>query len=124
MCDADIHPMDCTDIIIGSARNTFGQVQDSYTRDRSTPQADSFYGGDDNLIAAVAYEEDGVTTMRFKRALAGETALNLPAHFYRVSVLGIWTGSTASLRLAISGHAAAVHLYGLVCKSSFEVSVL
>lgn len=65
--------MDCTDIVIGFARSGFGQVQDSYTRDRSTPQDDSFYGGMDNLIGSIAFEEDGVTIMRFKRALAGKT---------------------------------------------------
>ncbi|GAV04328.1 hypothetical protein RvY_14625 [Ramazzottius varieornatus] len=81
----ELHPMDCTDIVIGFARNGFGQVQDSYTRDRSTPQDDSFYGGMDNLIGSIAFEEDGVTIMRFKRALAAvdpadHSFLNSPMH--------------------------------------------
>ena len=75
LAPTDLHPMDCTDIVIGFARNGFGQVQDSYTRDRSTPKDDYFYGGMDNLIGSIVFEDDGVTTMRFKRALAGNLQL-------------------------------------------------
>ena len=64
------HPMDCSDIVIGMARGSVGKVYDAYTRDRSTPREDEFYGGQDDLTAAIAYEEDGITTVAFRRQLA------------------------------------------------------
>ena len=30
-----MHPMDCSDIIIGMARGSFSKIYDAYTRDRS-----------------------------------------------------------------------------------------
>jgi hypothetical protein len=39
----DIHPMDCTDMVIGMAKNGRGFVADYYTRDRSTPRRDAFW---------------------------------------------------------------------------------
>ena len=39
---------------------------DYYTRDRSTPRRDEFYGGNDDLTAAVGWEENGVTTIMFR----------------------------------------------------------
>ena len=39
----DFNPMDCTDMVIGVARGNKGQLADYYTRDRSTPQRDSFW---------------------------------------------------------------------------------
>ena len=41
-------------------------VGDYYTRDRSTPRRDEFYGGNDDLTAAVGWEENGVTTIMFR----------------------------------------------------------
>jgi hypothetical protein len=34
--------------------------------------ADSFYGGKDDLTAAIGYEENGVTTIAFRRKLQGK----------------------------------------------------
>ena len=39
---------------------------------RSTPMPDSFFGGKDDLTAALGYEEDGVTTIVFRKKLEGE----------------------------------------------------
>ncbi len=39
----EIHPMDCTDMVIGMARDGRGFVADYYTRDRSTPRRDAFW---------------------------------------------------------------------------------
>ena len=64
--------MDCTDLVIGAARGAFGRVGDYYTRDRSTPREDEFWGGSGSLTAALAYEEDGITTVAFRRKIAGE----------------------------------------------------
>ncbi|KAJ8040166.1 Serine-rich 25 kDa antigen protein [Holothuria leucospilota] len=65
----NLHPMDCVDIIIGKAKGLFGNVGDFYTRDRSTPRRDDFYGGQDDLVAAAAKEENGKTTVVFRRKL-------------------------------------------------------
>ena len=67
--------MDCTDLVIGAARGAFGRVGDFYTRDRSTPREDEFWGGSGSLTAALAYEEDGITTVAFRRKIAGEREL-------------------------------------------------
>lgn len=66
----DFNPMDCTDIIIGMARETNYRIGDYYTRDRSTPRKDEYWGGRDSLTAAFGYERDGVTTILFRRKLA------------------------------------------------------
>lgn len=61
--------MDCTDIIIGSARNTSHRIADYYTRDRSTPRMDNFWGGKNDITAAMGFEKDGVTTILFRKKL-------------------------------------------------------
>jgi hypothetical protein len=61
--------MDCTDIIIGTARGEMSRVGDYYTRDRSTPRLDSFYGGKSDLTATGGFEADGVTTIIFRKKL-------------------------------------------------------
>ena len=63
--------MDCVDIVLGKARGEYSQVRDYYTRDRSTPRLDSFYGGSDSLTAAVGKEDNGTTTVIFRRRLTG-----------------------------------------------------
>ena len=62
-----LHGMDCQDIIIGKANGDLSNVGDYYTRDRSTPRRDDIYGGKDDLSAAAGWEEDGVTTIMFRR---------------------------------------------------------
>ncbi|KAB0804717.1 hypothetical protein PPYR_01687 [Photinus pyralis] len=68
----DFNAMDCTDIIIGSARNTSNRIADYYTRDRSTPRMDNFWGGKNDLTAAMAFEKDGVTTILFRKKLEAQ----------------------------------------------------
>ena len=63
--------MDCTDIVIGAARGGKSRVLDYYTRDRSTPMRDEFYNGVQSLTAAVGEEENGYTTILFRRKLQG-----------------------------------------------------
>lgn len=43
------------------------RILDSYTRDRSTPRVDEFYGGQDDLTAAAAVIKDGVLHAIFRR---------------------------------------------------------
>lgn len=61
--------MDCTDIVIGSARGTASRIADYYTRDRSTPRMDNYWGGRNDLTAAMGFEKDGVTTILFRKKL-------------------------------------------------------
>ena len=69
--------MDCVDIVIGAARGSQSRVLDYYTRDRSTPRTDDFYGGVDSLTAAVGMERDGMTYIKFRKPLStGEIEIN------------------------------------------------
>lgn len=70
----DFSPMDCTDIVIGSVRGTASRIADYYTRDRSTPRMDSFWGGKNDLTAAMGFEKDGVTTILFRKKLKGNNS--------------------------------------------------
>ena len=62
--------MDCTDMVIGMARGSTSRILDYYTRDRSTPQRDNFWDGEDDLTAAIGWEEDGETTIVFRKKLS------------------------------------------------------
>jgi len=64
-----LHHMDCSDIIFASEHEGRHRIVDMYTRDRSTPQADTWYNGTDDLTAAVATRVDGVLHVRFRRNL-------------------------------------------------------
>ena len=63
--------MDCSDIVIGTARGEFSRISDYYTRDRSTPLLDRLYGGKLSLTAAVGMEENGITTILFRKKIKG-----------------------------------------------------
>ena len=66
----DFHAMDCTDMVVGMARGSATRVFDYYTRDRSTPRRDdTFWGGNNDLTAAVGFERDGETTILFRKKL-------------------------------------------------------
>ena len=62
----EFHAMDCVDMVIGTARGGTSRIFDYYTRDRSTPRPDEFWGGQDDLTAAVGWERDGETTVLFR----------------------------------------------------------
>ena len=64
-----LHPMDCTDIVIAVARGNQYRVIDFYTRDRSTPREDSFYGGEESITGAIAKEEGGMTYVIWRKPL-------------------------------------------------------
>lgn len=61
--------MDCTDIIIGQVRGTHSRIRDYYTRDRSTPRSDTFWGGTEDISSATGWEENGITTLIFRRKI-------------------------------------------------------
>ena len=71
---SDFHPMDCTDMVVGMARGMVGRIGDYYTRDRSTPRPDMFWGGQDDLLAGGVWEEDGRTVMVFRKNISGGLA--------------------------------------------------
>eukprot|EP00058_Branchiostoma_floridae_P023019 XP_002608509.1 hypothetical protein BRAFLDRAFT_126629 [Branchiostoma floridae] len=79
--------MDCTDMVIVVTRGDLYRVDDCYTRDRSTPRRDRWYGsgGGDSLTAAIAREENGVITARFRKKLHADESQDhgidmLPMH--------------------------------------------
>ena len=55
--------------ILGMARGDTSRVWDFYTRDRSTPRRDQYFGGQSDLTASMAWEEDGETTIFFRKKL-------------------------------------------------------
>lgn len=65
-------------IIINSRRFRDKKIKKNHNttvyvfHDRSTPRVDSYWGGKNDLIAAVGYEKDGVTTIAFRRKLKGD----------------------------------------------------
>lgn len=70
----DFNAMDCTDIVIGAARGMASRVGDYYTRDRSTPQHDEFYGGKSDLTLGTGFEMNGVTTIIFRKKVTANEA--------------------------------------------------
>ncbi|KAM3720100.1 Tenascin [Dirofilaria immitis] len=67
---APLHPMDCTDIVIGSVRDGRSRINDMYTRDRSTPLYDIWLDGEESFSAAYGIERDGRTIIMFRRRIA------------------------------------------------------
>uniref|UniRef100_A0A0K0D149 EGF-like domain-containing protein n=1 Tax=Angiostrongylus cantonensis TaxID=6313 RepID=A0A0K0D149_ANGCA len=66
---APLHAMDCIDILIGAVRDGRTRVQDSYSRDRSTPLEDFWYEGEMSLVGAYGRELDGRTIVMFRRPM-------------------------------------------------------
>ena len=60
-----MHPMDCADIVIAKVKGNQYRILDHYTRDRSTPQEDEWYGGTDDLLGAFGEYKDGVMLVGF-----------------------------------------------------------
>ncbi|VDN03274.1 unnamed protein product [Thelazia callipaeda] len=67
---APLHPMDCTDVVIGSVHDGRLRINDMYTRDRSTPLYDIWLDGEESFSAAYGIERDGRTTIMFRRRIA------------------------------------------------------
>ncbi|VDK17311.1 unnamed protein product [Anisakis simplex] len=67
---APLHPMDCTDVIIGSVVDGRSRINDMYTRDRSTPIIDTLLDGEESFSAAYGIEQDGRTIIMFRRSIA------------------------------------------------------
>ena len=61
--------MDCTDLVIGSAKGSYSRIGDYYTRDRSTPVRDEYLGGSNGLTAGLVWEEGQHTLMLVRKKL-------------------------------------------------------
>ncbi|CAL8104042.1 unnamed protein product [Orchesella dallaii] len=72
--------MDCTDIIVGSAKGSFHRIRDHYARGRHTPIPDNKWGGTDDVTASTGWEKDGVTTLIFRRKLRTHDVADHPIH--------------------------------------------
>lgn len=117
----DFHAMDCQDIMVAKVKGDLSNIGDYYTRDRSTPRRDTFYGGEDDITAAVAWEADGVTTVIFRKPVKGTRDSGRADHdfagelnliwamgqsgnpFYREDELKYHGGNRGSYTLAVSG---------------------
>lgn len=93
----DFHAMDCQDMVIAKVKGDLSNVGDYYTRDRSTPRRDSFYGGSDDLTAAIGWEEDGVTTVIFRKPVVGSRDSGKADHDFTGLLKVIWANGQAGV---------------------------
>uniref|UniRef100_A0A0R3S1G0 DOMON domain-containing protein n=1 Tax=Elaeophora elaphi TaxID=1147741 RepID=A0A0R3S1G0_9BILA len=61
--------MDCLDMVIGMMINGVSQVRDYYSLSQIALQPDEFFGGQDSLTSATVYQQDGITTVVFRKPL-------------------------------------------------------
>ena len=66
--------MACNDITVVATRGNLSRFQDTYTRDHATPREDTVLGGQDDLTAAVAFEDPATNTVTaiFRKKLTGD----------------------------------------------------
>ena len=85
----DFHGMDCMDMVIGTVRDGLSRIGDYYSRDRSTPQSDGIFGGQDDLTGAVGWEdqESARTTIMFRKRLRVDHATD---HAFSGKLQFIW----------------------------------
>lgn len=83
IAESVLHPMDCADIVMGTAIGDQSRFVDMYTRDRSTPMSDEIYYGDYSITAAYGFEfTNGKTVLMFRKDVKGELSLACKALFY------------------------------------------
>ena len=85
-----LHAMDCQDIIVAKVKGDSSNVGDYYTRDRSTPRRDKVYAGQDDLTAAIGWEQDGVTTVMFRKPASGAEDSGKQDHNFGGQLTLIW----------------------------------
>uniref|UniRef100_A0A1I7UX56 EGF-like domain-containing protein n=1 Tax=Caenorhabditis tropicalis TaxID=1561998 RepID=A0A1I7UX56_9PELO len=64
--------MHCSDMVVGMVANGRARIMDMYSPSKATPMEDSFFGGENSLTSAAAFQEDGVTTLVFRKKLIAE----------------------------------------------------
>jgi hypothetical protein len=82
--------MDCSDIVMGSARGHFARIRDTYARGRHSPLPDSVWGGRDDLTAAGGWEINGITTLIFRRRMDSSYDSSPGDHPIRGDMQVIW----------------------------------
>ncbi|XP_014667313.1 PREDICTED: uncharacterized protein LOC106808913 [Priapulus caudatus] len=93
MMQRPLHPMACTDMVIASAKGNLTRVFDYYSWDMATPRVDEFFGGQDDLLAAIGHERAGVTTVLFRKKLV---AMEMSDHsFLNEDMHVIWARGRA-----------------------------
>uniref|UniRef100_A0A8R1DKC4 DOMON domain-containing protein n=1 Tax=Caenorhabditis japonica TaxID=281687 RepID=A0A8R1DKC4_CAEJA len=64
--------MHCTDMVVGMVSNGRARIMDMYSPSKATPMQDTFFGGENSLTSAAAFQEDGVTTLVFRKKIQAE----------------------------------------------------
>ncbi|CAL2030907.1 unnamed protein product [Caenorhabditis brenneri] len=64
--------MHCADMVVGMVSNGRARIMDMYSPSKATPMEDSFFGGENSLTSAAAFQEDGITTLVFRKKLEAE----------------------------------------------------
>jgi hypothetical protein len=64
--------MACCDVITASVRRNLSNIGDYYSREAGTPSLDTYLGGEDSLVAALAMYWDNDTWVLFRRKINGE----------------------------------------------------
>ncbi|CAO4364658.1 unnamed protein product [Caenorhabditis nigoni] len=64
--------MHCADMVVGMVANGRARIMDMYSPSKATPMEDTFFGGENSLTSAAAFQEDGVTTLIFRKKLEAE----------------------------------------------------
>lgn len=64
--------MHCADMVVGMVSNGRARIMDMYSPSKATPMEDTFFGGENSLTSAAAFQEDGVTTLIFRKKLQAE----------------------------------------------------
>ncbi|KAM3718652.1 MOXD1 [Dirofilaria immitis] len=62
--------MDCVDMVVGLVNDdNTSYVRDYYSISQIAPQTDEFFGEYDSLTSAIAYQQNGITTIIFRKFL-------------------------------------------------------
>lgn len=64
--------MHCTDMVVGMVSNGRARIMDLFSPSKATPMEDTFFGGENSLTSAAAFQEDGVTTLVFRKKIQAE----------------------------------------------------
>lgn len=75
-CNKCIFTIFYLDIVLSSVIGNHSRIRDYYTMDRSTPQLDSFWGGEDSILFATGWESGSETTVIFRKAISAKEPLD------------------------------------------------
>lgn len=72
LSDYSLHEMSCCDIVTASVRNNLSNIGDYYAKEAGSPSLDTYFGGSDNLVAAIAAYWGNYTWVLFRKKLNGK----------------------------------------------------